>query len=335
MNYQELAQKVINNHPISFEEALSIIKTPDKEIYSLLSGSNALREEYKGNKIKLCAIKNAKSGRCSENCSFCAQSAHHKTSTDIYPLASEQEIVTYAKDAEKEMSAGCFSIVTSGKTVHSDEDLETIARAVKKIAADTDLNRCVSLGTLSKEQLTKLKSAGLKRLHHNLETAKSFFKNVCSTHTYVERVATIMAAKEAGLEVCCGGIFGLGESEEQRIEFAFELKALGVESVPLNILNPVAGTPAAQNYAPMRPLEILKLIAAYRFVLPKQDIGILGGREVNLKQLQPLIFAAGANVILIGNYLTTKGQSPGKDLEMIRDLGLEIGVGSWENNISV
>ncbi|MFA6431617.1 MAG: biotin synthase BioB [Candidatus Margulisiibacteriota bacterium] len=324
MNYQELAQKVIGGYAVSPAEALLIITTEDKDIYTLLDAANTVRFKYKGKKIRLCAISNAKSGRCSENCSFCAQSSHHKTKVETYPLVSENEIVTYAKDAEKDMQATCFSIVTSGKTVHSEDDLNTIGNAVKKISNETGMNRCVSLGTLSKEQIIKLKNSGLKRLHHNLETAKSFFNNVCGTHSYEERVATIKAAKEAGLEVCSGGIFGLGESEEQRIEFAFELKELGVESVPINILNPVEGTPAAKNYKPMRPLDILKLIAAYRFILPKQDIGILGGRELNLRHLQPLIFPAGANVILIGNYLTTKGQSPEKDLEMIRDLGLEI-----------
>ena len=161
-------------------------------------------------------------------------------------------------------------------------------------------------------------------MHHNLETAESFFDKVCTTHTYLERLNTIKAAKEAGLEVCSGGIFGLGESLEQRVELAFALRELEVDSVPINILNPIPGTPAAQNYQPMPPLEVLRLVATYRFILPKADIGVFGGREISLGTLQPLMFIAGANVTLIGDYLTTKGQTPAKDLKMIADLGLEV-----------
>ncbi|MDD5594141.1 MAG: biotin synthase BioB, partial [Candidatus Margulisbacteria bacterium] len=186
------------------------------------------------------------------------------------------------------------------------------------------LNRCVSLGTLTLEQIKQLKNSGLKRLHHNLETAESFFGKICTTHTYQDRVRTIKLAKEAGLEVCSGGIFGLGETNEQRIELAFALKELAVKSVPINILNPVPGTPAAKTSKSLTPIEVLKLIAAYRFILPAQDIGVFGGRERSLGSLQPLMFIAGANVTLIGDYLTTKGQTPEQDLKMIRELGLEI-----------
>jgi biotin synthase len=324
MDHLAFAERVLAGTPVTQEEALALINTPDSETFSLLAAADKIRRRYYGNKVKLCGIVNAKSGRCSENCSFCAQSAHHQTDCQVYPLMSEAELVTAAKGAEKNMSATCFSIVTSGKSVHTDAELATIGSALATVTKETKLNRCVSLGTLNREQIEKLKASGLKRLHHNLEAAESYFNKICTTHTYNERVKTIKLAQEAGLEVCSGGIFGLGETPAQRIELAFALKELNVQSVPINILNPVAGTPAAKNYKPMTPFEVLKLVAAYRFILPSQDIGIFGGRERSLGSLQPLMFIAGANVTLIGDYLTTKGEAPSKDLQMISDLGLVI-----------
>lgn len=291
---------------------------------TLLAAADRIRRHFHGNKVKLCGIVNAKSGRCSENCSFCAQSAHYRTDCRVYPLLTEKELVAAAKSAERNMSATCFSFVTSGKTIHSDAELATIGSALAAVAAETKLNRCVSLGALNPDQINKLKKAGLRRLHHNLETAESYFGKMCTTHSYADRVKTVKLAKAAGLEICSGGIFGLGETPQQRIELAFALKELEVQSVPINILNPVPGTPAAANYKPMTPFEVLKLVAAYRFILPIQDIGVFGGRERSLGSLQPLMFVAGANVTLIGDYLTTKGQAPEKDLQMIRDLGLEV-----------
>ena len=324
MDHLKLADRVAAGTPVTQAEALGLINTPDGELMSLLAGAEKLRRHAHGNKVKLCGIVNAKSGRCSENCSFCAQSAHHQTDCQVYPLLNEKELIAAARHAEAGMSATCFSIVTSGKSVHTAAELATIGSALATMAKETKLNRCVSLGTLNLEQIQKLKAAGLKRLHHNLEAAESFFDKICTTHTYQARVKTIKLAQATGLEVCSGGIFGLGETPAQRIELAFALKELNVQSVPINILNPVAGTPAAKSYQPMTPFEVLKLVATYRFILPSQDIGIFGGREKALGTLQPLMFLAGANVTLIGDYLTTKGEAPAKDLQMIRDLGLEI-----------
>jgi biotin synthase len=237
---------------------------------------------------------------------------------------SAEEISNTAKAAEKNMSATCFSIVTSGKTVHSDKDLSAIGSAIKTITEETGLNRCVSLGTLNASQIKALKAAGLKRIHHNLESARSFFDQICTTHTYEERIETIKLAQAEGMEVCSGGIFGLGEAPEQRVELALTLRELKVVSVPINILNPVAGTPAAEKYKPLPSFDVLKLIATYRFIMPQQDIGVFGGREKALGELQHLMFIAGANVTLVGDYLTTKGQAANRDLQMIKDLGLEI-----------
>jgi len=324
MNYQELAEKIINGYLVDRAEADRLINTPDDKVFLFIAAADQLRRHFKGNKVKLCAIVNAKSGRCSENCVFCAQSGHYKTEVNVYPLLSDQEMVTAAKVAEKDMSATCFSIVTSGKTIHSNSDMQAIGNAVKAISQGTKMNRCVSLGTLNKEQILELKAAGLKRLHHNLESAESYFPNICTTHTYQERVKTVKLAKENGLEVCSGGIFGLGETPEQRVELALALRELEVQSVPINILNPIAGTPAAEKKQLISPLDVLRLVATYRFILPEQDIGVFGGRERSLGSLQPLMFIAGANVTLVGDYLTTKGQAPEKDLQMIKELGLEI-----------
>ncbi len=324
MDYLKLAAGVLAGTPVTRAEALEILNAPDEELTAVLAGATLINRHYHGNKVRLCGIVNAKSGRCSENCSFCAQSAHHQTECKVYPLMSEAELVAAAKGAEEKMSATCFSFVTSGKGVHSESELKTLASALTTVTRETKLNRCVSLGLLTLEQIKQLKAAGLKRLHHNLETAESFFPKMCTTHTYADRVKTIKLAQEAGLEVCSGGIFGIGESPEQRIELAFALKGLNVQSVPINILIPFPGTPAEKGHQPLSPREVLKLVAAYRFVLPTQDIGLFGGRERSLGALQPLMFFAGANVTLIGDYLTSKGQAPEQDLQIIRKLGLEI-----------
>lgn len=324
MNYQQLADRAVAKSDISPTAALALLQTPDSELLALLSAAEKIRRRFKGNKVKLCSIVNAKSGHCSENCSFCAQSSHYQTGVKTYPLLSAEAIISAAKSAEKGRSATCFSIVTSGKTVYSDSELQILGTALTTITKETNLNRCVSLGILKKDQIEQLKKSGLKRLHHNLETAESFFSKMCTTHTYQDRVKTIRLAKEAGLEVCSGGIFGLGETVEQRIELAFALKELEVQAVPINILNPIPGTPAATNHHPLTPFDVLRLIAAYRFILPTCDIGVFGGREKALGTLQLLMFMAGANVTLVGDYLTTAGQPAEKDLEMIKDLGLEI-----------
>jgi len=323
IDYLTLANQVISGKQIGKDEALSLINTSDEDTFLLLAAANKMRQHFKNNKVKLCAIINAKSGKCPENCIFCGQSAHYNTKVMEYPLVDQKEILNSAKNAKKDMKATCFSIVTSGKG-SKNLDFDSICSSVSALENEVDINRCTSIGTLTLEDAKKLKKAGLKKYHHNLETAESFFPNICTTHKFSDRIETIKNAKEAGLDVCSGGIFGVGESLEQRIELAFTLKELDVTSVPINILNPVKGTPAAENYKQMTPLEVLRLIATYRFVLPEKDIGIFGGRELALRDLQPLLFIAGANVILVGNYLTTAGQSPEKDTQMIKDLGLEI-----------
>lgn len=319
---RQLQQKSIKGRPLTFEEAVWLIKRPDHETLELIYAANGIREHFKGNKVKFCSIVNAKSGKCSENCIFCSQSAHHKTKVDEYPLISSGEMYKSA-ERSKESGATCFGIVTAGKGIGSEQEIDEICDAVSNISKKLKMDHCTSIGMLTEAQLKRLKSAGLRKFHHNLEAAESFFSNVCTTHRFEDRVDTVKSAKEAGLRVCCGGIFGLGETLEQRVELAFQLKELDPESVPINILNPIKGT-RAEKLPVMEPLESLRLLATYRFVLPDKDIGIFGGRELSLGSLQPLMFIAGANMTLLGNYLTTAGNTPEQDIRMITDLGLEV-----------
>lgn len=306
---------------ISFREAKRLYLEDKVDLFDLLCMANKIREGSKGNRIKLCSIVNAKSGICSEDCKFCAQSSHYKTGVKRYPLLSEEEIFKVAKNARKN-KASCFGIVTSGKGINNKKDILNICKAVKNIKKNISGLKCsVSLGIVEKDFLFELKKTGIDLFHHNLETSRDYFPRICSTHTYQERLKTIENAKRIGLKLCSGGIFGLGESRKNRLELAFCLRDLDVDSVPLNFLHPIKGTPL-EDAKQMTPQEILRTIAIFRIILPDKDIRICGGRSVNLRSLQPMIFFAGANGMMIGNYLTQAGQDPAVDLEMIEDLGL-------------
>lgn len=318
---EDLEKRILEGGEINEEEAIRLINLEGSEIFDLLHSASRIRTHFKGNKVNLCSIVNAKSGLCSEDCSFCAQSSHFETKAPVYDMIEPEKIVDAAKQA-KEMKSREFSIVTSGMSVDNEEDLNTLCDAIEKIKNEGGLERCASLGNMSKEAMQRLKAAGLQSFHHNLETARSFFPNICTTHDYEDDVNTVRTAKELGFETCCGGILGLGETREQRVELALTLKELDVDSIPLNFLNPIEGTAMAETPT-VEPLEALITIATFRFLLPQKDIIVSGGREVTFRDLQPLIFMAGANGTLIGNYLTTKGSSPEKVLTMIRDLGLE------------
>jgi biotin synthase len=259
---------------------------------------------------------------CSEDCSFCSQSSLHKTGIKTYPLLSLKKLLKRAEDAYKN-SRSHIDFVTSGRRLN-DREFNRILEAIKILKKKRKF-LCASLGELTNERAIALKDAGLTRYNHNLETAPSHFQDICTTHTFKDRLRTIAILKETGIEVCSGGIWGLGENPFERIEMAFILKELEVESVPVNILNPIYGTRIYGKIAPMRPLEILKMISIYRLILPKVELKICGGRELNLRSLQPLMFLAGANGFIAGNYLTTQGQEVHKDYEMLRDLEIENG----------
>jgi biotin synthase len=319
-SFDEYAARVMNGERLGHAEARELLRTPHENVFHLLAAANDVRRHFKGSDVDLCAIVNTKSGACSEDCAFCAQSTHHATDAPEYPLMEEEEILKRARSAEA-MGANKLCFVISGPGVEREEDLDRICSAIAAIARETGLDRCASLGNLDRSQLERLRAAGLQSLHHNIETAESFFNEICSTHTYADRTRTVRAAKEAGFYVCCGGIFGMGESTEQRIEVALALRELDVDSVPMNFLNPIPGT-GLEHAEPIHPLDILKTIAMFRFMLPDKDIRVCGGRERNLRSLQPFIYVAGANCTVLGNYLTTPGRDHAEDLDMIADLGL-------------
>lgn len=305
---------------ISEGDAFRLYEAGSRYPYQLFASASSIRERFKGKTVSLCGIVNAKSGKCSEDCKFCAQSSHYKTDAPVYPLLSASEIIARAEEL-----ANCgvkrFGIVTSGKKISGEREWKEILDAVEGLSA-RGIQACGSLGIIDPKRMSQLKDAGLYRYHHNLETSRSFFPNICTTHAYEEDVDTVRAARQTGLSVCSGGLFGLGEGIKHRIEMAFTLKELDVDSVPVNILNPIPGTPLS-DIDPLSPLEVLITISVYRFILPSKDIKLCGGKEKNLRQLLPLSIAAGANSLMTGNYLTTTGRDASLDLEMIRDLGLD------------
>jgi biotin synthase len=309
-----------SNQGIDKKEAFALTGKKDAEIYDLFALANRIRNRYKGNKVDLCSIINAKSGACPEDCSFCAQSAHNNSASDVYPVKDRTSIIEAARSAKKK-GVKRFCVVTSGNKP-SDRELEEICGHIYEIKK-IGLSPCATLGMLDLDQLKILKSAGLHRYHHNLETSEAYFSEICTTHTYKDKINTILAARSIGLSICSGGIFGLGESWEDRIEMAFALREIGVDSVPVNFLTPVDGTPMGSREV-LDPLEALKIIAIYRLIMPHTGIRVCGGRPAALRSLHSLIFTAGADGLLMGNYLTTKGRSPDDDLQMIKDMGLVI-----------
>jgi len=318
----ELTKRVLAGGCLEADEAMAILGANGADLTCVLAGAHRIRERVFGNRIELCSIINAKSGRCAENCAFCAQSAHHTTTAPTYPLKSREEIVRGAVQAEADGSH-CFGIVTSGTRVREGEEFERILSAIREIRAVTAIEPSASLGILDKETAEALAEAGCATYHHNLETARSFFPNICTTHDYEEDVRTVRLAKAAGMKVCCGGIFGLGESPQQRVELALTLRELGVDSVPLNFLNPIAGTPLELK-KDLTPMDCLRIIALFRYILPERRISVCGGREPNLRDFQSWIFMAGASGTMVGNYLTTSGRDRATDLQMFSDAEVEV-----------
>lgn len=316
---EKIQKKSIKTGGIGVDDALRLYDISKESPFMLMAYASEIREHSKGKTVSLCCIVNAKSGLCPENCRFCAQSSHHHTDAEVYPLMSSAQIVAKAIEA-RDAGGHFFGIVTSGTEIAARSEWDEIEGAVKAIN-ELGIKPCGSLGMLDEKRARELKKAGLYRYHHNLETARSNFDKICTTHDYEEDIETVKNAKKAGLSVCSGGIIGLGETMEQRIELAFTLKDLDVDSVPINILNPIKGTPLA-DMPSLSPIEILVTVALYRFILPDKDIKLCGGKEKNLRQLLPLALVAGCNSLMTGNYLTTLGRDAKLDIEMIEDLGL-------------
>lgn len=316
----KLKKRATTAKGLRVDEALRLFEEGSRRPFRVMAAASEIREHFKGDAISLCGIVNAKSGKCSEDCKFCAQSSHYPTAVSPYPLKTAEQIMAEARDALRG-GAEMFGIVTSGKSLKLKKEWSEIFKAVQGIG-EMGLKACASLGIIDVPTGLALKEAGLCRYHHNLETSRSFFKNICTTHEYDEDVETVRAAKAAGLSVCSGGLIGLGEGISHRIELAMTLRELDVDSVPINILNPIKGTPLDRT-SPLPALEILMTIAVFRFMLPDRDIKLCGGKEKNLRQLLPLAIVAGCNSFMTGNYLTTAGRNSSLDQEMIADLGLK------------
>jgi len=313
-----IEEKILAGEHISREDALYLAGIDGTELFDLFASANRIRNHFRGNTVGICSIINAKSGACTEDCSFCAQSLKSKAKIDVYPLLSKEKIIQKAREA-KESGTERLSIVTSGKKI-TEIDLLMIADMVSEIRK-IRLTPCASLGMLDEKGLTMLKSAGLDRYHHNLETSERFFPSVCSTHSYAGKLNTIEIVKSVGLSLCSGGIFGMGETWEDRIDMAFLLRKLDVDSVPINFLIPISGT-ALEHRDFLHPLEALKIISLFRYILPHKEIRVCGGRMQILGEFNSMVFLAGADSLMIGNYLTTSGRNYEADTRLIAAYGL-------------
>jgi biotin synthase len=319
----ELGARVIAGGQVTRDEAQELFSLEGSaEVFDLLSWANRIRERFKGNKVHLCSIVNAKAGSCSENCSFCAQSSHYQTGSPRYGFVDPEPVLEAAEEADRN-GVTAVGLVAAWKGLNEGPLLEEVCDRIRQLAASGKARPDASLGLIKSQRVAdRLKEAGLECYGHNLESSRRFFPSHCTTHTYEDRLETIGYLKNAGIKICSGGIIGMGETREDRCELALALRGIGANVVPINILNPIQGTPF-ERIPPLPPLEILKTIACFRFIMPRQEIMIAGGRTVNLRDLQSMVFMAGASALMVGNYLTTLNQPVDKDLQMLKDLGLD------------
>ncbi|MGZ4962234.1 MAG: biotin synthase BioB [Limisphaerales bacterium] len=324
-----LTRAALNGERISREDAQWCFElTNTADIFDLMAGANRIREHFKGNKIHLCSIVNAKAGSCSENCSFCAQSSFHQTGSPKYGFVDPEPVLEAADEANRN-SVTAVGLVAAWRGLKEGPMLDEVCDRIRDLAKSGKTRPDASLGLIKSQNVAdRLKEAGLECYGHNLESSRRFFPTHCTTHTFEDRLETIGYLKKAGIKICSGGIIGMGETREDRLDLAMSLREIGANVVPINILNPIKGTPL-ENVPPVPPMEILKTIACFRFILPKQEIMVAGGRTVNLRDMQSMVFTAGASALMVGNYLTTLNQSVEKDLQMLKDLGLDP---DWENH---
>ncbi len=306
---------------ISYEQALACIEINDEnEIHEMMATAGRLTRRLHGNRVDLCGIVNAKSGLCPEDCAFCVQSMKFPTQVRRYPLLDAEAVAAKAREA-KEQGAREFCIVTSGRSLGHAE-FESLLFIIDAVQRKVDIHVDVSVGFLNVAQARQLKTAGVRRVNHNVQTSSTFYKRIASTHQYEERIKTLKATKEAGLEICCGVILGIGENREDRVQAAFDIKSFDPDCVPINLLDARPGTPLA-GQALMDPAEILKTIAVFRLILPRTCLKLAGGRQVQLGSHQKLALQAGINGLIIGEYLTTKGNSLADDFKNLKMLQLE------------
>jgi biotin synthase len=318
-----LADRIMAGGSVDRDEALWMFHLESQaDITDLMSAANRLREHFKGNKIHLCSIVNAKAGGCSENCKFCSQSAAYTTESPRYGFIDPEPVSEASKEAEQN-NVTAVGLVAAWKGLREGPVLDEVCDRIREMAADGKVRPDASLGLIDSQQVAdRLKDAGLACYGHNLESSRRFFPEHCTTHTFEDRLQTIKYLKNAGIKICSGGIIGMGETREDRCDMAMQLREIGASVVPVNFLNPIEGTPY-ETMKPLAPMEILKTIACFRFILPQQEIMVAGGRTVNLRDLQSMVFMAGASALMVGNYLTTLNQPAEQDLQMLKDLGLD------------
>ena len=312
-----LKEKIFNGEHITKEDALELYNQP---LEHLCTTANEIRKRFCGDGFDICTIVNGKSGRCSEDCKYCAQSSFYDTRVETYPLLSTDELMRQAKYNDQR-GVLRYSIVTSGKAL-SDSEVDQICESVDEILKETNISVCASLGLLNEEQFVKLKHSGVSRVHNNLETSRRNFPNICTTHSYDDKINSIKSAQKAGMNVCSGGIMGLGETIQDRIDMAITLRELGVNSVPLNMLNPIVGTPYEKNEV-LTTEEMCRIVAVFRFILPHASIRLAGGRGL-LADKGKSCFLSGANATISGDMLTTSGMTIEKDMQMIQNLKFKV-----------
>lgn len=315
MDSLKLAEEIIDGRILSYNDNLNAFI--DTELNELLQGADMIRKHFVGDNVDLCTIINGRSGLCGENCKFCAQSRHHHTTCEVYELLDSETIINEALSNEAE-GVDRFAIVTSGHSP-SNSDFEKIVNIYKELRARCKFDLCTSLGFLSLEQFKKLRDAGVTSYHNNIETSRRFFPEICTSHTFDDKIANIKRAQEAGLNVCSGGIIGMGESWEDRIDMAFTLQELGINSIPINSLMPIPGTPL-EGLPRLSEEDILRTIAIFRYINPKADIRLAGGRAL-MKENGREAFCSGASASITGNMLTTCGSTIKMDMEMLAFLG--------------
>ncbi len=318
--WQQLTNDVLADDSISNEQALSVLECPDEELLDLMSAVYRVRRRWFGNEVQLYFLMNAKSGLCPEDCSYCSQSKVSEAEIPRYNLLSRDKLLEGARLAA-ERAARTYCIVISARGPN-EREMRAVTTIVPEIKQQYNLNICACLGLLTPEQARELKACGVDRVNHNLNTSDSYYGEICTTHSFADRLATLRAVRDAGMEMCSGGIIGMGERRQDVVDLAITLRDLGVQSIPVNFLNPIDGTPLAGR-SDLNPRYCLKVLAMFRLVNPDREIRIAGGRELHLGSMQALALYA-ANSIFVGDYLTTKGQSPEADYQMIRDLGFEI-----------
>jgi biotin synthase len=320
MRWDELSKRVLGGKPPTYEQALGILESSDDDLLAVLHAAFAIRRRYFGRGVSIHVIRNARSGLCSENCSFCSQSAVSESEIPKYPMQSVEQILEGAREAHK-LRAVRYCIVTSGRTP-SEKDLLTICEAARLIKREVPVQICTSLGLLSEEQARRLKNAGVDRYNHNLESSERFYSSFCTTHDFSDRVATAKTAKAAGLELCSGGLIGMGENLQDRVALAFALRDLDADSIPVNFLEPRPGTPL-EGLSRLTPADCLRTLAMFRFVNPDKEIRIAGGREACIGSMQALSLYAANSMFTVG-YLTTSGQGYQADMEMIKHAGFVV-----------